>query len=280
MALETVMTGLDRKIFAGFWIRVLAMIIDLLVISFVATLIAIAVNSAVGKIFTIDPILNFNFSFEEKEDPVPITNANDVQGILTVSVKKAYLFGFLPTKAQRTMTVEFPLGGNRSSVAEFHWPIEYDDVVDRELVLQKLMEFDVNWPADQTQKHLDELMYLAFGENINTKFAGMWSLELAIYILYFTLFEASSKRSTLGKLICRLRVLREDGGQVGYLAAFGRSVGRIGSVLILLIGLIMVAWTKHRQGLHDIMVKTIVVWKKDWDQAVSTSELTPLEESV
>jgi len=87
-------------------------------------------------------------------------------------------------------------------------------------------------------------------------------LTLAGYIvpwLYFALMEASAKQATLGKLALGIKVTDEAGNRVSFGRATGRFFSKILSGMILCIGYIMIAFTKKKQGLHDILAGTLVV---------------------
>lgn len=84
--------------------------------------------------------------------------------------------------------------------------------------------------------------------------AAMW--------LYFALMESSKYQATLGKMALNLRVTDLHGNKIGFGRATGRFFGKYLSSLILCIGYLMVAWTEKKQGLHDIMAKTLVIRTK------------------
>jgi uncharacterized RDD family membrane protein YckC len=67
--------------------------------------------------------------------------------------------------------------------------------------------------------------------------------------------------ATLGKMALGLRIVRADGGRVGYGRAFCRCLAWILSYIILLIGLIMAGFTSQKQALHDYMCDTRVIKK-------------------
>lgn len=70
--------------------------------------------------------------------------------------------------------------------------------------------------------------------------------------------ESSSWQGTLGKKALGLRVTDLEGNRVGFGRATGRYFAKIVSGLILFIGYIMVGFTAKKQGLHDMMVATLV----------------------
>jgi uncharacterized RDD family membrane protein YckC len=84
-------------------------------------------------------------------------------------------------------------------------------------------------------------------------FAGGW--------LYFALMESSSKQATLGKLAVGIKVTDANGNRLSFWRATGRFFAKILSGLALGIGYLMIAFTKNKQGLHDMIAGTIVVKK-------------------
>ncbi len=93
---------------------------------------------------------------------------------------------------------------------------------------------------------------------------------VAIYIifvfvfawLYYTLMESSSWQATLGKRALELKVTDMSGNRIGFGRANARYFCKILSKMILYIGFIMAAFTEHKQGLHDVIAKTLVVKNK------------------
>lgn len=84
-----------------------------------------------------------------------------------------------------------------------------------------------------------------------------------IPLLYLLLFW-SFKSTTPGKSICGLRIIREDNvSPLGFGKAILRLIGYIISGFILYIGFIMIAFTKRKRGLHDMIAGTMVIRKED-----------------
>jgi len=76
---------------------------------------------------------------------------------------------------------------------------------------------------------------------------------------YYVIFTGSCGQ-TLGKMALRIKVIRKDGGDLGYGgAALRETIGKFVSGLILGIGYLMVAFDEHKQGLHDKMAGSYVV---------------------
>jgi len=82
--------------------------------------------------------------------------------------------------------------------------------------------------------------------------AGQW--------LYDALLTSSSWQGSIGKRIVHLKVTDEAGNRISFARATGRYFARIVSFAIMYVGVIMVAFTDKKRGLHDMMAGTLV-WK-------------------
>lgn len=87
--------------------------------------------------------------------------------------------------------------------------------------------------------------------------ASLWTFLIAI--VYYAAFESSVKQATPGKMALGLKVTDVQGKRLTVLRAACRYAAKILSALILGIGFIMVAFTQKKQGLHDLIVGTVVV---------------------
>jgi len=76
--------------------------------------------------------------------------------------------------------------------------------------------------------------------------------------LYFTLFAGSSGQ-TPGKRLFGLKIIRDTGEEMTYGRACLRSLGWILSLLLFSVGFLMIAFTRQRQGLHDLLARTYVI---------------------
>lgn len=85
----------------------------------------------------------------------------------------------------------------------------------------------------------------------------MYVVELAAVAL--VIYLDGIKGGTPGKLILGMRIVNEKGKYIGIPMAILRYIGKILSGIILLIGYLMIAWDKRKQGLHDKIAKTFVV---------------------
>ena len=84
-------------------------------------------------------------------------------------------------------------------------------------------------------------------------------LFTAIGWLYYSLMESSPRQATIGKMALGIVVTDLDGRRISFGRATGRYFAKFLSLLILGIGFLMVAFTDRKQGLHDILAKTLVV---------------------
>ena len=80
-----------------------------------------------------------------------------------------------------------------------------------------------------------------------------------VTLFYHGIFESSSKQATPGKMILKLQVISENGGQISLIHALLRFLLKIVSLSIFYMGFIMIGFTKKGQGLHDKIVKTLVI---------------------
>lgn len=86
-------------------------------------------------------------------------------------------------------------------------------------------------------------------------------LIYVIQIIYYAAFESSKYQATPGKLALGVIVTDMDGGPISFGRALGRNVGKLLSGLLLNIGYIMVAFTRQKQALHDMLADCLVVMR-------------------
>ena len=80
-----------------------------------------------------------------------------------------------------------------------------------------------------------------------------------IYIGYYTYLEGS-KGQTIGKMITKIKVVREDGKPIDMNQAFTRNILRIiDGLFAYLIGAILIWRSDKKQRLGDSIAKTVVV---------------------
>ena len=79
---------------------------------------------------------------------------------------------------------------------------------------------------------------------------------------YFTMLERSKAQATLGKRLFGLKVTDLRGHRIGFGRANARYWAKLFVCLPFLAGFVPIAFTPRRQGLHDLMAKTLVVWTR------------------
>lgn len=87
-------------------------------------------------------------------------------------------------------------------------------------------------------------------------------VNLVVFALswpYFAMMESGESQATLGKRAMSIVVTDADGRRIGFGRATARYFWKLVSGLILGIGYLMVAFTRYKQGLHDLGARTLVV---------------------
>jgi uncharacterized RDD family membrane protein YckC len=112
----------------------------------------------------------------------------------------------------------------------------------------------------------------AIGGDAGTGFG--YILSVIGSLLYYSVLESSANQATVGKMALGIQVTDLQGNRISFGRALGRTLAKILSGLILLIGYIMAAFTAKKQGLHDMIAGTLVV-KKGATVGTATAE-TPM----
>jgi uncharacterized RDD family membrane protein YckC len=87
----------------------------------------------------------------------------------------------------------------------------------------------------------------------------LWALFLAALLLYGAFLESRRSGATIGKRVFDLRVVRESGDRIGFLAAIGRNLTKPLSVVLAGIGVVMIMFGRTKQGIHDRIAGTYVL---------------------
>lgn len=93
-------------------------------------------------------------------------------------------------------------------------------------------------------------------------YSRLWPYTLLTTVLtwlYFASCESSAWQATVGKLALGIRVTDMQGARISFPRALGRYLAKYLSAIILCIGFIMVAFTRRKQGLHDLIAGTLVL---------------------
>ncbi|MBB6240970.1 RDD family protein [Rhodanobacter sp. MP1X3] len=130
------------------------------------------------------------------------------------------------------------------------------------LLIQKIMGGDAAEAAmKQAQLSAPDdphLMLTAFSQYYDTMLPAVLIITVMTW-LYFAFCESSAWQATIGKLALGIRVTDMHGARISLPRALGRYPAKYLSAFILLIGFLMVAWTQRKQGLHDMVVSTLVL---------------------
>ncbi len=93
---------------------------------------------------------------------------------------------------------------------------------------------------------------------ISTMFKSSF-LTLIMLWLYFAGMESSKYQGTLGKILMKLKVTDEKGGRLSLANATGRNLAKGISILIWPVAF----FSGKKQGLHDILAKTLVLEEQE-----------------
>ena len=83
------------------------------------------------------------------------------------------------------------------------------------------------------------------------------ALGFFISLFYYVLFQRSSKQATPGMMALGIKIYDEQFQRVGFWRLTLRYFATLLSSIILCIGFFMIGWTKRKQGLHDMIARTI-----------------------
>ena len=83
-------------------------------------------------------------------------------------------------------------------------------------------------------------------------------LSIVISWMYFAVFESSDWQGTPGKKVLGLVVTDEQGQKISVIRATKRYAAKMLAAFLLGAGLIMIAFTARKQGLHDKLFHTLV----------------------
>jgi len=83
-------------------------------------------------------------------------------------------------------------------------------------------------------------------------------INVVIVWLYFAMQESGEAQATVGKRVMSIYVTSKAGERLSFAQATVRYFSKYLSS-IFMIGFIMVAFTKNKQGLHDLIADTLVV---------------------
>lgn len=111
----------------------------------------------------------------------------------------------------------------------------------------------INLNSELNDKSSDIFLYSV---KINTTILS--GLYLTTFILYSALMESSRLQGSIGKWFLRYRVYDTDFNKISFKKALARNALKIISIASI-IGIFTIDMTHKRQGLHDLIMRTILV---------------------
>ncbi|AEG31321.1 RDD family protein [Thiomicrospira cyclica] len=82
----------------------------------------------------------------------------------------------------------------------------------------------------------------------------------AVLLLYTSIMNSSNHKATLGKKIFGLQVVDSNNERISYFIAMQRFFSEIISIIFLGAGYFMIAFSQKKQGLHDKISETFVIY--------------------
>jgi uncharacterized RDD family membrane protein YckC len=79
------------------------------------------------------------------------------------------------------------------------------------------------------------------------------------WLIYAVLMEGGTRQATVGKMAIGLKVTTDGGERNSYPRALARNLLKVLSALTLFIGFAMAGWTQRKQALHDKIAECLVV---------------------
>ncbi len=128
----------------------------------------------------------------------------------------------------------------------------------------------IAWGAFSTTTGIFGIIFLILIGLNRGGFENSSYMVLLIFVLfttilkwfYFTRLESLPRKATFGKKIMGIVITDLNGNPISFSRANGRYFAKTISLITLLIGFIMAAFTKKKQALHDKIAATLVVKKK------------------
>jgi len=87
------------------------------------------------------------------------------------------------------------------------------------------------------------------------------AIGIALAFAYKAGMESSAYQATLGKLAVRLKVTDQEGRRISFARATARYFSKMLSAFALGLGYVMVGFDEQKQGLHDRIAGTLVMYR-------------------
>lgn len=85
----------------------------------------------------------------------------------------------------------------------------------------------------------------------------------ALSLIYFSYMESSNKQATFGKQFLNLKVVDLNNERISFGRALLRNIARLINIPTYSLCYLSILFTKHHQGVHDIIARTTVVSKQE-----------------
>jgi uncharacterized RDD family membrane protein YckC len=82
---------------------------------------------------------------------------------------------------------------------------------------------------------------------------------IVVSLLYYSILQSSPWQASVGMKGCGLKITNDKYERISFLRALGREIAVYLSIFILFIGFFMIAFTKKKQALHDLIADTYVI---------------------
>lgn len=126
-------------------------------------------------------------------------------------------------------------------------------------LIDTIIVFAVQYLINSILLQFNSLLWLV-DDSTGLTLMGGQNMSLIISWFYYAFQESSPAQATFGKRAMGIRVVTIHGGRLSFLNATGRYFAKILGAILLLIGFIMIFFNKKRQGLHDKLANTYVVY--------------------
>ncbi|MBV8388215.1 MAG: RDD family protein [Mucilaginibacter sp.] len=90
---------------------------------------------------------------------------------------------------------------------------------------------------------------------------GLKLISVLVFFFYHATFESSRLQGSIGKVVCRLKVVNAAGERISFGTALARNFAKILSSLLCGLGFLMVLWNDKKQAWHDQLAKTFIIRK-------------------
>jgi uncharacterized RDD family membrane protein YckC len=84
-------------------------------------------------------------------------------------------------------------------------------------------------------------------------------LSMSIFIIYFTVFDASILKGSPGKKLFSIIIVNDDSTRITIYKSFLRSVLKLISFTVFFVGFIPAFFSDDKKSLHDKLLRTVVI---------------------